>query len=40
MLMISQTLSEKLLQLRLTTFREGLREQSANPHYADVNIHT
>lgn len=36
--MISQTLSEKLLQLRLTAFREGLREQSANPHYADLSF--
>jgi DNA replication protein DnaC len=36
--MISQTLSEKLLELRLTTFREGLREQSANPHYADLSF--
>ena len=36
--MISQTLSEKLLQLRLTAFREGLREQAANPHYADLSF--
>ena len=35
--MISQTLSDKLLELRLTAFREGLREQSANPHYADLS---
>lgn len=34
--MISQTLLEKLLELRLTTFREGLREQTSNPHYADL----
>jgi DNA replication protein DnaC len=36
--MISQTLSDKLLELRLTAFREGLREQSANPHYADLSF--
>lgn len=30
--MISQTLLDKLLELRLTAFREGLREQSSNPH--------
>lgn len=36
--MISQTLSNKLLELRLTAFREGLREQSANPHYADLSF--
>jgi len=29
--MISQTLLDKLLELRLTAFREGLREQSSNP---------
>ena len=27
-MMISQTLFDKLLELRLTAFREGLREQS------------
>jgi DNA replication protein DnaC len=36
--MISQTLSDKLLQLRLTAFREGLRQQSANPHYTDLSF--
>ena len=36
--MISQTLSDKLLELRLTAFREGLREQSSNPHYADLSF--
>jgi len=36
--MISQTLSDKLLELRLTAFREGLREQSANPHYTDLSF--
>lgn len=37
-MMISQTLLDKLLELRLTAFREGLREQSANPHYADLSF--
>lgn len=36
--MISHTLSDKLLELRLTAFRDGLREQSANPHYADLSF--
>ena len=36
--MISQTLLDKLLELRLPTFREGLREQSSNPHYADLSF--
>lgn len=36
--MISQTLLDKLLELRLTTFREGLREQYSNPHYADLSF--
>jgi len=36
--MISQTLLDKLLELRLTAFREGLREQSSNPHYADLSF--
>lgn len=36
--MISQTLLDKLLELRLTAFREGLRQQSANPHYADLSF--
>jgi DNA replication protein DnaC len=26
------------LELRLTAFREGLRQQSANPHYADLSF--
>jgi DNA replication protein DnaC len=34
--MISQTLLDKLLELRLTAFREGLKEQSTNPHYGDL----
>jgi len=34
--MISQTLLEKLLELRLTAFREGLREQASNPQYIDL----
>ncbi len=37
-MMISQTLLDKLLELRLTAFREGLREQSSNPHYADLSF--
>lgn len=37
-MMISQTLLEKLLELRLTAFRDGLREQSSNPHYADLSF--
>lgn len=36
--MISQTLLDKLLELRLTAFREGLRGQSSNPHYADLSF--
>ena len=36
--MISQTLSDKLLELRLPAFREGLREQVANPHYAELSF--
>lgn len=36
--MISQTLLDKLLELRLIAFREGLREQSSNPHYADLSF--
>jgi len=32
--MIQQTLNEKLLQLRLPAFRDGLKEQAANPQYA------
>ncbi len=34
--MISQTLLEKLFQLRLTAFRKGLLEQSTNSHYTDL----
>jgi len=34
--MISQTLLEELLELRLTAFREGLREQASNPQYTDL----
>lgn len=34
--MISQTLLEKLLHLRLTTFRKGLQDQVGNPIYADL----
>ena len=34
--MISQTLLEKLLQLRLAAFRKGLQEQTGNPKYADL----
>lgn len=36
--MISQTLSDKLLELRLTAFREGLREQSTHSQYADLTF--
>jgi DNA replication protein DnaC len=35
-MMISQTLMDKLRQLRLPAFREGLREQTSNPHYAEL----
>jgi DNA replication protein DnaC len=34
--MSSPTLMDKLLQLRLPAFREGLREQISNPQYADL----
>ena len=34
--MISQTLMDKLRQLRLPAFREGLREQASNTHYAEL----
>ncbi|MRS05120.1 AAA family ATPase [bacterium] len=37
-MMISQTLLDRLLELRLTAFREGLREQSSNPHYTDLSF--
>lgn len=36
--MISQTLMEKLLQLRLPAFRDGLKEQSSNPQYAELSF--
>ena len=36
--MISQTLMEKLLQLRLPAFRDGLREQISNPQYAELTF--
>ena len=36
--MISQTLMEKLLQLRLPAFRDGLREQISNPQYAPLSF--
>ena len=36
--MISQTLLDKLLQLRIPAFREGLREQSSNPQYAQLSF--
>lgn len=36
--MISQTLMDKLLQLRLPAFRDGLREQVANPQYAELSF--
>ncbi|MCL4561945.1 MAG: IS21-like element helper ATPase IstB [Chloroflexi bacterium] len=34
--MLNQSLFDKLLLLRLPAFREGLREQQANPQYADL----
>lgn len=36
--MISQTLMDKLLQLRLPAFRDGLREQVSNPQYAELSF--
>ena len=36
--MINQTLMDKLLQLRLPAFREGLREQVSNPQYAPLSF--
>ena len=36
--MISHTLMEKLLQLRLPAFRDGLREQISNPQYAQLSF--
>jgi DNA replication protein DnaC len=35
-MMVSQNLMEKLLQLRLPAFREGLNEQAANPQYTEL----
>lgn len=36
--MISQTLMDKLLQLRLPAFRDGLQEQISNPQYAELSF--
>ena len=36
--MISQTLLDKLQQLRLPAFRDGLREQLSNPQYAELSF--
>jgi DNA replication protein DnaC len=36
--MISQTLMDKLLQLRLPAFREGLHQQMENPQYAELSF--
>lgn len=36
--MVSETLMDKLLQLRLPAFREGLRQQMANPQYAQLSF--
>lgn len=36
--MISQSLMDKLLQLRLPAFRDGLKEQISNPQYADLSF--
>ena len=36
--MISQTLMDKLQQLRLPAFRDGLREQLSNPQYAELSF--
>jgi DNA replication protein DnaC len=36
--MISLTLMDKLLQLRLPAFRDGLREQVSNPKYAELSF--
>ena len=36
--MISQTLMDKLLQLRLPAFRDGLHEQISNPQYAQLSF--
>lgn len=36
--MVSETLMEKLLQLRIPAFREGLRQQMGNPQYAELSF--
>ena len=36
--MLNQPLFDKLLQLRLPAFREGLREQQNNPQYAQLSF--
>ena len=36
--MISQTLSDKLLELRLSAIRDGLQEQAANPQYTELSF--
>jgi len=36
--MISQTLMDKLQQLRLPAFRDGLQEQLSNPQYIDLSF--
>jgi DNA replication protein DnaC len=36
--MISQSLMDKLLQLRLPAFRDGLKEQISNPQFAELSF--
>ena len=36
--MSDTVLFDKLLRLRLPAFREGLREQQANPKYAELSF--
>jgi hypothetical protein len=36
--MLTQPLLEKLTRLRLPGFREGLKEQWENPHYAELTF--
>jgi DNA replication protein DnaC len=36
--MTTETLMDKLVQLRLPAFRQGLREQISNPQYADLSF--
>ena len=36
--MSQQTLDDQLHELRLSAFRTALREQQANPHYADLTF--